>query len=100
MSVPAVVRSRRRWIGGWIVTWIVAVLTGTAASTNYLMMVTISVTCAAIHLWCAIKMKRAGVPEWVLWVGGFPLGLLSIESLWRLVEILRGLMVYMSAPVD
>ena len=78
-------------MAAWIATWLVAVLTGTAASTNYLVMVTISLVCAAIHLRCAIGLKRAGVPEWVLWMLGLPLGLLSIDSFWRLVGIVRGL---------
>ena len=80
--------SRGRWMGGWIASWLVAVLTGTAASPNYLIMVTISLICAAIHLWCALRLRRAGVREWVLWIPGLLVGLLSIESFWRLLGIL------------
>ena len=76
-------------MAGWIASWLVAVLTGTAASTNYLVMVTISLACAAIHLWCALRLRRAGVREWILWIAGVPLALLSIESFWRLLGILR-----------
>jgi hypothetical protein len=83
--------SRIGWLAAWIASWLIAIFTGTAASPNYLVMVTISLACAIIHLWCALRLRHAGVREWVLWILGLPLGLLSIESLWRLVGILRSL---------